>query len=337
MSLYNNKQMAAGSLDWLSFADDIHAPPPDLFEFELDNSLNGIDQSQLNLLDVVDFSNDSYRFYRDATAAGPPSTITLSSESTYEGRSMQSESLYSFPHSPTYTESVYSNPNDLQLGFAKVDINAESAVAAPQQISLSQSSCIPDDIDVNTNSFGELPLSYTNSRDFDTSAAITSTFANITPADYYRQPGDNLSLPTPQATHCPAVNISDLKMIFPVPNLSLSMDGKASTASNASDNSSLDDRRKYRCPNCPRSFARAYNLKTHIATHDPHRPKPFTCPHGSCGRSFSRKHDLGRHLISIHHENPQNTKIGTQGGNRKWCESCGKGLVGSSMNCDCTP
>lgn len=73
-----------------------------------------------------------------------------------------------------------------------------------------------------------------------------------------------------------------------------------------------------------------------MATHDPHRPKPFTCPHGSCGRSFSRKHDLGRHLISIHHETPQ-SKIGTQSAGRKWCDNCGKGLVGSSMTCDCSP
>ncbi|KZT51442.1 hypothetical protein CALCODRAFT_416082, partial [Calocera cornea HHB12733] len=53
--------------------------------------------------------------------------------------------------------------------------------------------------------------------------------------------------------------------------------------------------KKHLCPHCPRAFARAYNLKTHIATHDPQRPKPYKCPYASCGRGFSRKHDLGRH------------------------------------------
>ena len=48
------------------------------------------------------------------------------------------------------------------------------------------------------------------------------------------------------------------------------------------------------------AFARAYNLKTHIQTHDPNRLKPYACHHKSCGRSFSRKHDLTRHIQSKH-------------------------------------
>ncbi|KAI0815334.1 hypothetical protein BC629DRAFT_1243448, partial [Irpex lacteus] len=51
---------------------------------------------------------------------------------------------------------------------------------------------------------------------------------------------------------------------------------------------------------CLLAFARAFNLKTHIQTHDPNRLKPYACQHKSCGRAFSRKHDLTRHLISIH-------------------------------------
>lgn len=58
--------------------------------------------------------------------------------------------------------------------------------------------------------------------------------------------------------------------------------------------------KRYKCPSCERAFARAYNLKTHMATHDPHRLKSFVCRHQGCGRSFSRKHDLGRHYTSIH-------------------------------------
>jgi hypothetical protein len=81
-----------------------------------------------------------------------------------------------------------------------------------------------------------------------------------------------------------------------------------------------------------------------MATHDPNRLKPHVCPHRSCGRSFSRKHDLGRHIISIHrdesvasshHSNSSKNSIGVEQGNRSWCDVCGKGAVGRSAQCDC--
>jgi uncharacterized Zn-finger protein len=92
------------------------------------------------------------------------------------------------------------------------------------------------------------------------------------------------------------------------------------------------------------AFARAYNLKTHMATHDPNRLKPHVCPHVSCGRSFSRKHDLGRHLVSIHrdesvgsshHSGSTRKSIGVEKGPRTWCDTCGKGLVGREKSCEC--
>ncbi|KAG6910574.1 hypothetical protein DXG01_009525 [Tephrocybe rancida] len=109
-----------------------------------------------------------------------------------------------------------------------------------------------------------------------------------------------------------------------------------------------DPRKKYKCQNCPRAFARAYNLKTHMATHDPNRLKPHVCPHPSCGRSFSRKHDLGRHLVSIHRDDSDATShhsssasssgkvsIGVEKGPRGWCDVCGKGFVGKAATCGC--
>ncbi|KAG6866855.1 hypothetical protein C0991_008791 [Blastosporella zonata] len=105
-----------------------------------------------------------------------------------------------------------------------------------------------------------------------------------------------------------------------------------------------DPRKKYKCQNCPRAFARAYNLKTHMATHDPNRLKPHVCPHSSCGRSFSRKHDLGRHLVSIHrddsdvashHSTSSKVSIGVEKGPRGWCDTCGKGFVGKTPACAC--
>lgn len=114
------------------------------------------------------------------------------------------------------------------------------------------------------------------------------------------------------------------------------------------------------------AFARAFNLKTHMATHDPNRVKSFVCRHSGCGRSFSRKHDLGRHLVSIHQDNsgvgpsasssstspttasasagpsksrpsPPGSSIGVGGEKQRvWCDNCGRGwLAGSRDACDC--
>ncbi|KAF8898423.1 hypothetical protein BD779DRAFT_1431326, partial [Infundibulicybe gibba] len=88
------------------------------------------------------------------------------------------------------------------------------------------------------------------------------------------------------------------------------------------------------------AFARAYNLKTHMGTHDPNRPKPHVCPHRNCGRSFSRKHDLGRHLISIHRDDSVcsisiKKPVGVDKANRGWCDGCGKGWIGRPTECDC--
>lgn len=47
----------------------------------------------------------------------------------------------------------------------------------------------------------------------------------------------------------------------------------------------------FRCPTCDRCFNRLYNLKSHVRTHDNHRP--FVCK--SCGQAFTRNHDLTRY------------------------------------------
>lgn len=80
-----------------------------------------------------------------------------------------------------------------------------------------------------------------------------------------------------------------------------------------------DPKKRHKCNICHRGFARAYNLKVscfdlpycskltlqaHIDTHNPVRPKPHTCPHKSCGRGFSRLHDLERHRQGIHSDGP---------------------------------
>ncbi|KAI9364516.1 hypothetical protein DFJ73DRAFT_620011 [Zopfochytrium polystomum] len=51
----------------------------------------------------------------------------------------------------------------------------------------------------------------------------------------------------------------------------------------------------FMCPieGCGKIFARKFNLKTHLNTHDPERARPFQCP--DCEKTFVRFHDLDRH------------------------------------------
>ncbi|KAI8086626.1 uncharacterized protein BX664DRAFT_336358 [Halteromyces radiatus] len=52
----------------------------------------------------------------------------------------------------------------------------------------------------------------------------------------------------------------------------------------------------HHCPHCHHTSNRANNMKEHILTHDPHRPKLFAC--STCQKCFARKHDMKRHAKS---------------------------------------
>ncbi|KAJ3102343.1 hypothetical protein HDU97_000624 [Phlyctochytrium planicorne] len=71
----------------------------------------------------------------------------------------------------------------------------------------------------------------------------------------------------------------------------------------------------YACPHpgCPRTFTRAFNLKTHIETHDPDRERKFGCD--KCGARFVRVHDLQRHALV--HDDVR----------RFGCKGCGRGFT----------
>ncbi|KAJ1036929.1 hypothetical protein NDA11_007140 [Ustilago hordei] len=117
----------------------------------------------------------------------------------------------------------------------------------------------------------------------------------------------------------------------------------ASAASRATSRSGSGPVKRFPCPKCDKAFARAYNLNTHLSTHDPdpNRSKPFACPYPSCksegGRSFSRKHDLQRHVASIHeneaepgiHGDPEEVVNGDTGG----LVSLGLGTPGKKFRC----
>ena len=55
----------------------------------------------------------------------------------------------------------------------------------------------------------------------------------------------------------------------------------------------------YQCGE-PKSFARHYNYKQHMETHNADRPRPHVCLYEVCDKKFTRKADLVRHIISVH-------------------------------------
>ncbi|KAN0063141.1 hypothetical protein ACQY0O_004305 [Thecaphora frezii] len=60
--------------------------------------------------------------------------------------------------------------------------------------------------------------------------------------------------------------------------------------------------KRFQCEVCQKWFDRAFNLKTHMFTHeDPDtRAKNFICPDPSCRKPFGRKHDMKRHHNTVH-------------------------------------
>lgn len=335
-------QQTAANLDFLSFttSSDILAPHPDLFESELDSSLAGFDPLQLQSLIVE--QPDAFNFLRsDPNTCGPPSTITVSSESAsaYDTLSSYSESFYN------HTPSNYSFPFDLDMDFARASISAHSdygsAKAAQNtapglpadalsdysyeasrhspassgsgscSISLeeyTQQSPTPGNLNTSVYSSYDSRQEYYPIGTSHPSLAYTQA---VTPSPVSAQ-NQCAQIQPPQARAPSPVGAGLAMSLLPrisrndnrVPRLHpVSQMSAHHAPTRHTQNESVEDpRRKYPCNQCPRAFARAYNLKTHMATHDPLRPKPFTCHHAGCGRSFSRKHDLGRHLVSIHRD-----------------------------------
>lgn len=124
-------------LDWLSFPptspSDVHAPHPDLFDLDLEASiiaLPQVDQEQLQQLNID--LTDTYAFLpTNATPrCGPPSTLTASSESTYDS---YSESLYNYSE---YESNPTDYSADLGIDFSTftVDVDAAAAEAKAQLI-----------------------------------------------------------------------------------------------------------------------------------------------------------------------------------------------------------
>jgi predicted RNA-binding Zn-ribbon protein involved in translation (DUF1610 family) len=291
-------------LDFSSFHSPADIAAPSVDSFELD-------------LDILSQDNDFYQLevtqvnsaYSQPilSVAGPGSAITRSSESSAQ----DTLSYYSEPfQSPL---STYSFTFD-DMEFHKI--------------------CVDDPLSLlDDTSFGRLPPTPPRSPPAPPLALTKALVPRTSYSDYSPHKRDSVFFNHLSYSPATQSTISPSHISTPVPSTPLNH-----------DESLTDPRKKYKCPSCPRAFARAFNLKTHVATHDPNRLKPHICPHSSCARSFSRKHDLGRHLISIHRDDSEvashrstssKTPIGVEKAARGWCDSCGKGFIGRSNPCDC--
>ncbi|KAI8142401.1 hypothetical protein BJV82DRAFT_614763 [Fennellomyces sp. T-0311] len=110
-------------------------------------------------------------------------------------------------------------------------------------------------------------------------------------------------LPTPVSAS-PAlsyVNPEYSSLMMLSPSLDPIMDQKSHTEQQQQQQHRRSRRRSpkiHTCPHCPHVSNRLNNMKEHILTHNPNRPKRFACH--LCGKRFARKHDMKRHSKSPH-------------------------------------
>lgn len=71
------------------------------------------------------------------------------------------------------------------------------------------------------------------------------------------------------------------------------------TRSKAKRNATTRENANHECHICGKLFARSYNYKAHMETHDPTREHPHVCMVKNCGKKFVRKTDLLRHHSSV--------------------------------------
>jgi hypothetical protein len=223
---------------------DILAPHPDLFESELDSSLAGIDELQLQLLTVD--SNDAYSFLRsDTPTCGPPSTITVSSESAYDSLSSRSDSFYNYPHSP-YSPSNYSFPLDLDMDFQRITVDSvpDYGVGSAQSNSVVLAST------VDPISFGTLPPTpphsppLNNAKGFEARSSYSDygpparSIGITSSPDYYTHL--SLDAMTVAPSRISSQQLSSVMSSVPLSRLT------------GDDDSKSDPRKKYKCTVCPR-------------------------------------------------------------------------------------
>jgi|SRR6267142_2568144 len=298
------------------------APPPESFDNEF-AELEFEGPVQLPILE------DPFSTFRGNTPVfASPSVFSHSTESGYD--------LAASEYSYRYAQSTYSMP--LDIAFHNVRVSSEYG-----GVDTLHDPLYPPAFN-DLPSFGPLPPTPSPSPPLRVSKAQSDYGPSKSRQSHFGISPDNLSL------HRPQPSTPTVPAVLPVQ----ASDKQTHTGSN----------RAHQCLNCGRgkchslgngltvsvvlpAFARAFNLKTHMDTHNPERVKQYVCPHSSCKRPFSRKHDLQRHRTAIHRDQTSASSaysdssriskpaIGVTAGSRAWCEKCGKGRIGHEGGCDC--
>ncbi|KAI0274780.1 hypothetical protein BC834DRAFT_1029726 [Gloeopeniophorella convolvens] len=305
--LYSLLSETKPELPFFSPLSNVDAPTPDTFDSEFAD-LDDFEGTVPPLPQPID---DSFATYRGSTPVfTSPSIFTHSTESGYDFAASE----YSF-----HPASNYSLPLDINMAFSNVQVGSDTR-------SYNVREPMFDPLSGGLQSFGVLPPSPSPSPPVRSTRALSEYMPTKSRHNHYGISPETLSLPRPQPPTIPT--------ILPVQPAS-DMQPHAGPG------------KLHQCPNCSRSFGRAFNLKTHMDTHNPERAKPYICPHSSCGRGFSRKHDLQRHRTAIHRDqtspgsaysdSSRQSKpgIGVSTGARAWCDKCGKGHVGREATCSC--
>ncbi|QRV73755.1 C2H2 zinc finger [Ceratobasidium sp. AG-Ba] len=110
--------------------------------------------------------------------------------------------------------------------------------------------------------------------------------------------GQNPQLPplVPQSSHSRSRSRND--PAYPTPPNSARSDRAAAPTTTSSGGN-----RRHVCSECSQAFDRPSSLQTHMNTHT--GEQPFQCPYPGCGRKFSVKSNMRRHLST--HEQPRMT------------------------------
>ncbi|KAF8343780.1 uncharacterized protein EI90DRAFT_3149341 [Cantharellus anzutake] len=375
-------QMPQSLLDNYAYGGGVTLPShlePDSFDKELSELLeSSADLSALSSLSYIPFTSldqtiHTQPHYYSDYRPGPASTITVSSESQ-SGYDFDTASYYSSRDSSSgYLQSDALSSYDPQSQSYTTNTQARSAYGAATQAPGAK-----DALEIDFSGFGLADVPYTVP-----SHASTAPPSLTHPHLQHPQPVainadalqsvDTLMDPNELLTHTDSTPEYEYNFVLPptlptivtssAPN---SRKREASSSPEAApqppshrgrnmagvESSSNGPVKRFQCPQCTKAFARQFNLKTHIATHDPSREKAFGCTFDGCGRRFSRKHDLGRHYMSIHgikDGKSRNIDVASGSGTstyslsrererreRVWCDGCDRGWVkGGEEACEC--